>query len=56
MGLRTDFHQRIFGGVFDCEGVGGWGVGGVGDGLGLCDKGIRVFGSAEEVGGAACVG
>ena len=25
-------------------------------GLGLCDKGIWVFGSAEEVGGAACVG
>lgn len=42
--------------MFDCEGVGGAfrGCGGVG--LGLCDKGIRVQGGAEEVGVAACIG
>lgn len=39
--------------MLDCEVVGGWGGGCGGVCLGLCDKGIRVFGGAEEVGLAA---
>ena len=42
--------------MFNCEGEGGAFGGSGGVVLGLCDKGIWVFGGTEEVGGAACVG